>query len=109
MSFISLLAADDPALNYVTTHVFFPPTIPRQRDHTIQNDLALARAVCTAAHAYATHIDDSSRPQWQSIVNMLDNLRASVQFEHLNKDIVLAQLGSMQSGGTLFPSLLASF
>ena len=109
MSFISLLAADDPALDYVATHVFFPPAIPEKSDFTIQNDLALARAVCTAAHAYTTYIDDSSRPQWQSIVNMLDNLRASVQFEHLDKGNVLAQLGRMQSGGTLFPSLLVPF
>ena len=106
MSFISLLAADDPALNYVATHVFFPPAIPKKSDFTIQNDLALARAVCTTAHAYTTYIDDSSRPQWQSIVNMLDNLRASVQCEHLDKGNVLAQLGRMQSGGTLSPSLL---
>ena len=109
MNFVSLLAVDDPALNYVATHVFFPPTVPRDSDFTILNDLALARAVCTAAHAYTTHIDDSSRPQWQSIINMLDNLRASVQFEHLDKGNVLAQLGSMQSGGTLFPSLLVPF
>ena len=109
MSFISLLAADDPALNYVVTHVFFPVVVPKKSDFTIQNDLALARAVCTAAHAYTTHIDDSSRPQWQSIAKMLDNLRASVQFEHLDKGSVLAQLGSMQSGGTLFFSLLVPF
>ena len=109
MSFISLLAADGPALNYVATHVFFPPVIPEKSDFTIKNDLALARAVCTAAHAYSTHIDNSSRPQWQSIVNMLDNLRASVQFEHLDKGSVLAQLGSMQPGGTLSPSQLVPF
>ena len=109
MSFISLLAADDPALSYVATHVFFPPTVPRESDYTIQNDLALARAVCTAAHAYTTHIDDPLRPQWQSIENMLIHLQASVQFEHLNKDNVLAQLWSMQSGGTPFPSLLVPF
>ena len=109
MNFISLFAADDPALKYVATHMFFPPTVPERSYHTIQNDLALARAVRAAAHAYSTHIDDSSRPRWQSIVNMLDNLRASVQFEHLDKGSVLAQLGSMQSGGTLFPSLLVPF
>ena len=109
MDFISLFAADDPALNYVATHVFFPPVVPRKSDFTIQNDLALARAVCTAAHAYTTHIDDDSRPQWQSIVHMLDNLRASVQLEHLDKGNVLAQLGSMRSGGALFPSMLVPF
>ena len=109
MDFISLFAADDPALNYVATHVFFPPVVLRKSDFTIQNDLALARAVCTSAHAYTTHIDDSSSPQWQSIVNMLDNLRASVQFEHLDKGSVLAQLASMHSGGTLFLSLLVPF
>ena len=109
MSFISLLAADDPALNYVATHVFFPPVIPEKSDFTIKNDLALARAVCTATHAYITYIDDSSRPQWQSIVNMLDHLRASVRLKRLNKGNVLAQLGNMQSGGTLFPSPLVPF
>ena len=100
MTFISFFAGDDPALNYAVTHVFLPVEVPKESDYTVQNDLSLARAVCTAAHAYTTHIDDTLRPQWQAITKMLDNLQASVQSAHLAKDEVISQLGSMQSGGT---------
>ena len=109
MNFTSLLNADDPALNYVVTHVMFPIEGPRYSYYTIGNDLALARAVCTAAHAYTTHIDDSLKPQWHSVVKMLDNLQASVRFEHLDKDNIISQLGSMQSGGMLSGSPSPSF
>ena len=109
MNFTSLLNADDPALDYVVTHVMFPVQVPYRSDCTIENDLALARAVRTAAHAYSTHIDDSLKPQCHSIVKMLDNLQASVQFKHLDKDNIISQLGSMQSGGMLSGSPSVSF
>ena len=109
MNFTSLLAADDPALNYVVTHVVFPVKVPTGSDYTIENDLALVRAVRTAAHAYTTPIDESLKPQWHSIVKMLDNLQASVQFKHLDKDNIISQLSSMQSGGMSSGSPSVSF
>ena len=43
MNFISFIAADDPALNDVFTHVFFPVEVPEKSDNsTIREDLALA-------------------------------------------------------------------
>ena len=105
MDFISFFNADDPALNYAVTHVFFPVEVPKESDYTIKNDLSLARAVCTAAHAYTAHIDDALRDQWHPIAKMLDNLQTSVRSGHLGKGDVISQLSSMQSGGTLSNSL----
>ena len=100
MKFTSLFNADDPTLNYAVTHVFFPVEVPKGSDYTIKNDLSLARAVCTAAHAYG-HVNDTLRDQWDPIAKMLDNLQASIQSGRLGKGDVISQLGSMQSGGTL--------
>lgn len=99
MEFVSLLTADDPTLNYVATHVFFPMHVPEGSDYTIQNDLALARAVCTAAHAYTSHINNTLMSQWHTIAKMLDNLLDSVRSGQLSRDVVVSQLGSMQPGG----------
>ena len=109
MNFTSLFTADNPALDYVVTHVMFPVEVPDESDDTIKNDRALVRAVRTAAHAYTTHIDDSLKPQWRSIVKMLGNLKASVRFWYLDKDSIISQLGSMQTGGMLSGSPSASF
>lgn len=109
MTYISLFAADDPTLNYVVTHVFFPVEIPKESDYTIQNDLSLARAVCTAAHAYITHIDDSIKPQWHAITKALDNLQTSVHFERLDKANTVSQLGNMRPGGKLSSSVQKHF
>ena len=105
MVFTSFFNADDPALDYAVTHVFFPVVVPNISDCTIRNDLSLACAVCTAAHAYTAHIDDTLRDQWDPIAKMLDNLQASVQSGQLGKGDVISQLGSMQPGGTLSNSL----
>lgn len=100
VEFTSLFTADDPALNYVITHVFFPPVVPEKSDYTSKNEFSLARAVCTAAHAYSARTEDTLRPQWHPIAKMLDNLQASVQSGLLDKGKVISQLSGMQSGGT---------
>ena len=96
------------SLKYVVTHVFLPVQLPNKDDytHTPDNDHSLVRAVCAAAHAYRTHVCGiSEQAQWHSITRMLENLRASVQSEHMDNDHVISQLREMQTGGTLAGSL----
>ena len=94
------------SLNYVVTHVFLPVELPEENDYSPDNDHSLARAVSAAAHAYCTHVCGiSEQAQWHHIARMLENLRVSVQLEHMDSDHVISQLRGMQSGGTLASSL----
>ena len=87
-------------LQYVVTHVFLPVRLPVDSDYTPENYHSLASAVCAAAHAYSTHLSGTSeQAQWLRITKMLDNLRASVQSEHMGHDLVISQLRGMQTGG----------
>ena len=88
-------------LKYLVTHVFLPVYPPDKSDYTPENDHSLARAVCTAAHVYATHVcGTSEQAQWCRIAKMLDNLQACVQSEHTDDANVISQLRGMQTGGT---------
>ncbi|KAG9318892.1 hypothetical protein JVU11DRAFT_1001 [Chiua virens] len=92
---------DDPTLDYIATHVFFPIEVPEESDYTIENDLSLARAAYTAVRAYSAHIDDALKPCWGSIEKTLENLQVSAQSGHLRKDDMISQLHNMQSGDVL--------
>lgn len=90
------------SLEYAVTHVFLPVWPPKQKDHTheVEKDNLLARAVCTAAHAYSTHVNGApEQAHWHRITKMLDNFQASAQSEHLDKDHIISQLCGMQTGG----------
>lgn len=90
-------------LEYAATHVFLPaqPEGLPSSNYTVENDHWLARAVYAAAHTYSQFIDDTFKPQWDSIVKMLAHLQVSVKSERLDGDHVISQLRGMQSGGTL--------
>ena len=80
--------------------MFLPDRPPYDNDYTRESDHSLARAVCTAAHAYSTNVYGvSEQAQWRFIARMLDNLQATVQTEHLNTHYVTLLRG-MQTGGT---------
>ncbi|KAF8443937.1 hypothetical protein L210DRAFT_3643512 [Boletus edulis BED1] len=90
------------SLEYVATHVFLPVHLPEKSDYSAENNHALARAVCAAAHAYAKHVcGTSEQAQWHRVTKMLDNLQASVQSERLGSDHVISQLQGMQTGDIL--------
>ena len=90
------------SFNYVVTHVFLPVQLPERRDHTLENEHSLARAVCATAHAYDAHVcGTSEQAQWHHVAKMLDSLQVSVQSEHMNNEHVISQLRGMQTGGTL--------
>ena len=92
---------NSPAFVHIVTHVFLPVQLPDENDNTPENSHSLARAVCDAAHAYGTHLcETSEQAQWQRITKMLDNLQASVQSERMDNDRVISQLRGMQTGGT---------
>ena len=106
------------SLRYAVTHVFLPDHppldslsdrplhIPSKSDYTLENEHSLARAVCGAARAYATHIcEPSEQAQWNRISKMLDNLQASVQSEQMDNVHVVSQLCRMQTGGPLTGTL----
>ena len=94
------------SLNYVVTHVFLPNQLPPKNDYSTDSNHSLARAVCAAAHAYRTHVCGiSEQAQWHHIARMLENLRASIQSEHIVSDHVISQLRGMQSGGMFASSL----
>ena len=86
---------------HAVTHVFLPVQLPEKDDCTLENEHSLARAVCVAAHDYGTHVcGTSEQAQWNRITKMLDNLQASIQSKHMDKDHVISQLRGMQTGGT---------
>ncbi|KAF9235916.1 hypothetical protein BU15DRAFT_64461 [Melanogaster broomeanus] len=77
-------------LTYLVTHVFCPLRLPSEDDHSIPNDLALSEAVFSSASAYAEHVCDARKPEWNRILKMLHNLSITMQVE--------SQLGSMDVG-----------
>ena len=88
-------------LKYAITHVFLPVNLPKTNDCTLENDHALALAVCTAARTYTTHICGSSdQAQWHRITKMLDNLQVSVETQTTDDACIISQLRGMQTGGT---------
>ena len=94
------------SLRYSVTHVFLPVNPPNKTDCTLKNRHSLARAVCVAAHAYATYVDGSTeQAQWHRIAKMLHNLQAYVQSEHAKTEHVVSQLRGMETGGMLSGSL----
>jgi hypothetical protein len=93
-------------LQYIATHVFCSLQLPDGDDHSIHNDRSLAGAVSSAMRLYGDRVDQAIFAQWHSISRMLDNLRAVVQFEGLDRSQTISQLSSMNVGGK--PSSLHS-
>ena len=92
---------------YTVNHVFRPiDGFDSSHLHTLENERSVARAVCGAAHVYATHIcEPSEQAQWNCISKMLDNLQTTVQSEHMDNDHAISQLRGMQTGGPLASTL----
>ncbi|KAN0084605.1 hypothetical protein V8E55_008109 [Tylopilus felleus] len=85
------------SLRYSVTHVFLPVDPPDKTDYTRENCYSLARAVCAAAHAYATYVDGSTeQAQWHRI-----NLEVYVQLEHVETGHVISQLRGMETEDVL--------
>ena len=96
----SIIDPGDPsALKYIITHVFFPLQLPDGDDHSIHNDHSLARAIASVAQLHGDHVSKAIAPQWQSISQMLNNLRAVVRFESLDRSRTISQLSDMKVGG----------
>jgi hypothetical protein len=99
---MSLLDPEDLCtLQYIITHVFCPLQLPDGDDHSTRNDRSLAGVVSSAMRLYGDHVDKANLAQWHSISRMLDNLRAIVQFEGLDRSQTISQLSSMNVGGEL--------
>ena len=96
----SVIDPGDPCtLKYIITHVFFPLQLPDGDDHSVRNDHSLARAIASVAQLHSNHVSEAIAPQWQSISRMLNNLRAVVQFESLDRSRTISQLSGMKVGG----------
>ena len=104
MSHCLLDPGDLPTLEYIVTHVFFPVQLPGGDDRSIRHDCSLAGAITSVLRLYSGHVSKADMPQWHSISQMLDNLRAIVQFEGLDRSQTISQLGGMNVGGK-FPTL----
>ena len=62
-------------LEFVINHVFFPANEPSDNQFRWHSDeRLLAHTILAAAHAYYEYIDDSHKPQWHHIVQMLSDL-----------------------------------
>jgi hypothetical protein len=109
-SFIVRMSLIDPGdfytLQYIATHVFCFLRLPDGDDHSVRNDRSLAGAVSSVMRLYGDRVDQAILAQWHSISRMLDNLRAIVQFEGLDRFQTISQLSSMNIGGK--PSSLHS-
>ena len=87
--------AEDKTLQYKITHVFCPLQLPDGDDHSLSNDRALSEVAYASAYAYAEHVSDSEKPQWQHIAKMLHNLNDTMNFEALDESLAISQLLSM--------------
>ena len=94
-------------LQYIITHVFFPLQLPDGDDHSVRHDHSLAGAIASVARLHSVHVSKADMPQWHSISRMLDNLRAIVQFEGLDRSRTISQLSNMDVGGKLSASTVS--
>ncbi|KAH7882701.1 hypothetical protein F5I97DRAFT_1984211, partial [Phlebopus sp. FC_14] len=85
-------------LEYISTHVFMPLRLPCGDDHSVDNDHALAEAVCAALRAYEQHASAANQPQWSSVSKMLSNLSATVRYHPLEQRQVISQMAAMKLG-----------
>ena len=97
-------------LECVLGQVFFPveELDSRKRDRSqFHGDHLLVHTVYSAAYAYYEYIDDSLKPQWHHILQMLSDLRGLSNFGHPSKKF-LSHLGGMKPGGTVSDSMYKS-
>lgn len=92
---------DHTTLEYIVTHVFCPPKLPDGDDHSVGNDCALAEVIATIARRYTVYATKADIPQWHGILQMLDDLRAIVQFQSLDRSQTIYQLRNMYGEGKL--------
>ena len=90
---------DISTLEYFVTHVFCPLQLPDGDDHSVSHDCSLAGAIAAVSKLYPVYVGQANIPLWHSISQMLDNLRAVVQFQSLDRSQTISQLGSMDVGG----------
>ena len=93
---------DRSALEYIITHVFCPLQLPGKDDQSVSYDRSLAGSVAAAARLYTVHGRRANTTQWNSILRMLDNLRATVHSRSLDRTLAISQLRSMDVGGEPF-------
>lgn len=88
----------------VINHVFVAVNEPGPEWRWISDGRSLlGHTVLAAAYAYYEHIDDSHKPQWHRIVQMLSDL---CDFPYsCPPEKILSQLRGMKPGGTVSGSL----
>lgn len=90
-------------LEYVLNHVFFPveePDSHKRNRSPSYGDRLLVHTLYSAAYAYYEYIDDSLKPQWHPILQMLSDLRGLSYFLSPSEKS-FSHLGGMKPGGTV--------
>ena len=92
-------------LVYVINHVFVPVNEPGPEGRlSSDGGPLLGHTVLAAAYAYCEYIDDSHKPQWYHIVQMLSDL-CDFPYYCCPPEKILSQLRGMKPGGTVSGSL----
>ncbi|THU85243.1 hypothetical protein K435DRAFT_764380 [Dendrothele bispora CBS 962.96] len=104
----------DSTLEYIVNHVFLPPKLPQKDDYTMPNEEYLCEIVHQSAMKFRSQYVAQDNVGWNAIINMLDNLDASLPFSSVfyeNTDIplsysaILAYLIREQNAGVIFRKL----
>ncbi|TFK34223.1 hypothetical protein BDQ12DRAFT_727128 [Crucibulum laeve] len=86
---------------YLVTHIFLPPELPQQSDHSLTHDKELATTVHEISQHYyddVSHHDQGFRARWQPMNRMLQNLCNSVKDSILDPEEIRSQIHRMSPG-----------
>ncbi|KAG2114212.1 uncharacterized protein F5147DRAFT_758921 [Suillus discolor] len=89
------------SMEYIINHVFFPLKLPQASDHTLENELALSRAVLDAAQAFNEQLPSDKQQLWASSFKMLQNLQHSIRFSAMSLKEVQTQINAMNDKDVL--------
>ena len=88
-------------LNYIITHVFFPPKLPQKDDSDDTKSAALIGQVLVALRSFQAHIPEEERPEWIACIKMVSNmLELRDHVGGLVVEKLQTTLRTMTSGGT---------
>jgi hypothetical protein len=87
-------------LNYIINHIFFPPKLPQEDDHSHENDRALCLVLLDSARIYQDSLSMAEQIRWDPMIKLLQNLYDFHELEILSKDHVKKAMERMRPGGT---------
>ena len=92
----------DPILTFIINHVFLPPQLPQDDDHSPQNLVALIRKCLNSLTLFQSVLPLEEQSSWDPIVKLVNNLLLSRDdTSRLSAKRLESLMATMNNGGTV--------